>query len=225
MKRALLLLFILLLAVCLPACSGKKGENSQSLLSSDKAAGASSNLDSALSDHLKGCWEEYLQSSKETGAYFVPADYDGDGIQEAFGVTGVLDGFGGYDNVKIYYIAADGSVTCVREKTKNGDALYGYLMSRTNEVSGTEADYLLPASDAKFLVWEISAHGSGSLSVILGVKNGEVYEPDISEQYMGFKQGDEGQFIGYTSDFSQGFHDYIEHPFRFDGQTGQFIET
>ena len=225
MKRALLLLFILLLAVCLPACSGEKGGSSQSLLSSDKAAGASSNLDSALSDHLKGCWEEYLQSSKETGAYFVPADYDGDGIQEAFGITGVSDGFGGYNSVKIYYLSPNGGVTCVRKKTKTGDSLYGYLISQTTGTAGASDHYLLPAADAKFLVWEISAHGSGSLSVVLGVKNGEVYEPDISEQYMGFKQGDEGQFIGYTSDFSQGFHDYIEHPFRFDGQTGQFIET
>ena len=75
----------------------------------------------------------------------------------------------------------------------------------------------------KFLVWENSGGGSGSLSSIFGVRDGEAYEPEISEKYMMFQQEGE-QYVGYVSDFSAGYHEYIAHGFAFNTQTGEFQE-
>lgn len=176
-----------------------------------------------ISVDLSASWEKYLRSIGEKSAYFIPADYDGDGIQEAFGITGTFDGEMGYYDAKIYYINSSGDIICVRETTRHGDRLYGYLLPQVSDLTNTVGDYLMSVSASKFIVWEVSAYGSGSLSIILGVKNGEAYEPEISDQYMTFRKNDSEEFIGLTSDFSKGFHDYIDNIFIYDENTGEFI--
>lgn len=176
---------------------------------------------------LAAIWDSYVQSSGEQEVFFLPADYDGDGIEEAFGITGTYENASGnasYHHVKIYFINSQGEVSCVRSDAKNHDYLYGYPTSPTIEEAENYSDQqLLQASSHKFLVWEISAFGSGSLSVILGVRDGRAYEPDISEEYMDFGESDsESEFVGYTSDFSKGYHDYIPHYFSFNDDTGEF---
>ena len=172
--------------------------------------------------NLYPVWEEYLRASGEEEAYFLPADYDGDGRKEAFGFTGTFDGQKGYDGVKIYYISAVGEVECVRSRTEYGEPLYGYLL--TQPAGGTEEgeNYFLSASGQRFLVWEISAYGSGSSSVILGVKDGKAYEPSISEQYMTFQQTGPAEFTGLVSDFSEGGHAYREQRFAYEKSAGEF---
>lgn len=172
---------------------------------------------------LQAIWEKYLQSIKEKSAYFLPADFDGDGVQEAFGITGTFDGQMGYYDTKIYFVDSLGNISCVRETTQQGSRLYGYLLPQVPELTGKTDDFFLSAASSKFIVWEVSAYGSGSLSIILGVRDGKAYEPEISEQYMSFKQNESGEFVGLTSDFSEGFHDYIEHTFFFDEINGQFV--
>ena len=123
--------------------------------------------------------------------------------------------------MKIYYISPVGELDCVRSRTNYGDPLYGWLL--TQPAGGGEGDnYFLFASGDRFLVWEISASGSGSSSVILGVKDGKAYEPAVSEQYMTFRQTGSGQFTGLTSDFSQGCHAYREQQFIYRKSTGEF---
>lgn len=171
-------------------------------------------------------WENYANSIDETSVYFLPADYDGDGIEEAFAVTGTPDGEIGYYNTKIYFISSEGNISCVCERTYSGDSLYGYLHNDSTTVyrfTHTTNDYLLEAASSKFIVWEVSAYGSGTTSIILGVKDGMAYEPDISNFYMDFGLNEANQFAGYSSDFSEGFHDYIEHIFVFDEISKQFI--
>ena len=171
-------------------------------------------------------WRNYVSIMNETSVYFLPADYDGDGTEEAFAITGTFDGEMMYNNAKIYFINAKGNVSCVCEQTYGGEPLYGYLHEGvTNNYFSTHTnnDYLLKAATSKFIVWEVSAYGSGSISIILGVKDGMAYEPDISNHYMDFGVNDANQFVGYSSDFSKGFHDYIEHIFIFDENLGQFI--
>lgn len=171
-------------------------------------------------------WQNYVSIMDETCIYFLPADYDGDGMEEAFAITGTFDGEMIYNNAKIYFISAKGNVSCVCERTYGGESLYGYLHEEvTNNYFSTHTnnDYLLKAATSKFIVWEVSAYGSSSISIILGVKDGMAYEPDISNHYMDFGVNDANQFAGYSSDFSKGFHDYIEHTFIFDENLGQFI--
>ena len=125
-----------------------------------------------------------------------------------------------YCDVKIYYINSFGDISCVRESTKYGDRLYGYLLPQSHDTTDTVDNFLISTSTSKFMVWEVSAGGSGSSSIILGVKGGKAYEPAISDQYMVFHQNDLSEFIGLTSDFSKGFHDYIENVFIYDKNTG-----
>ena len=155
--------------------------------------------------NLYTVWKRHLQTSGEEEAYFLPADYDGDGRKEAFGFTGIFDGQKGYDEVKIY-----------------GDPLYGYLLAQPVGDTEEGENYFLSASGDRLLVWEISAYGSGSSSVILGVKDGKAHESAISEQYMTFRQTGPDHFTGLISDFSQGFHAYMEQQFFYIRSTGEF---
>lgn len=171
---------------------------------------------------LKTVWNNYVGIVGGKTAYFLEADYDGNGTKEAFAITGIADGEGGYTRVKIYFINAAGTVKCIRSVTKRGDSLYGWMMTQKQAASGNDK-YFISISGKKFIVWELSAYGSGSLSIILGVRNGEAYEPYISESYMEFRQESSTECIGLTSDFSKGYHDYIKHRFTFVGSTGQFV--
>mgnify|MGYP005805601361 FL=1 len=115
--------------------------------------------------------------------------------------------------MKIYYLSSVGEVVCIRSQTKYGDPLYGYLLAQPDGDTEEGENYFLSASGDRLLVWEISAYGSGSSSVILGVKDGKAHESAISEQYMTFRQTGPDQFTGLISDFSQGFHAYMEQQF------------
>ena len=82
------------------------------------------------------------------------------------------------------------------------------------------------AGHQKFIVWEISAGGSGSTSCILGVRDSKPYEPEISGQYMEFEttKYDDSVYTGATSDFTKGYHDYIHTEFVFDPESGEFVK-
>ena len=78
------------------------------------------------------------------------------------------------------------------------------------------------AGVSKFITWELDAMGSGSTSIVLGVKNGMVYEPKVSGRYMRFLPTDDGRFCGFTHDFSQG-HAYVENYFSFNEKSKEFV--
>ena len=152
--------------------------------------------------------EDFAEISGENVLDYEVWDYDGDGKEEAFGITGSkLDESFLCDKVNIYYISSDNEITKLESDT------YGFFNGIIQMENGQS-----------FLLWEVSAEGSGSVTIICGVKEGQAYEPDISKNYMLFQECDEG-YIGYVSDFSKGYHDWIEHYFKFNEENGQFEEV
>lgn len=162
--------------------------------------------------------------------YFFYDDFDGDGINEAYGITGEYSEADElYTDVMIYYISPDGSCYCMTEY----DDVYGYLTLMRDEPE----EKLLQVGKRKFLLWELSANGSGSLTYVFGADRGVPYEPNISRNYMCFGMKSayvteedtillgEGTYVGYTNDFSQGYHDYAPHYFVFDEEELQFMEN
>ncbi|MCD8115653.1 MAG: S8 family serine peptidase [Oscillospiraceae bacterium] len=149
----------------------------------------------------------------ENVIYTLSADYDEDGREETFIITGIADDYltGYYTNVDIYFQSSDGEVTKLQTGT------YGYLRGKNYLDTGT----------SKFLVWEISAGGSGSMSLIYGVKNGQIYEPELSGNIMNFdfSYESENTYSGLMSDWSNGYHDYIEHTYIYNSNTGEFEEV
>ena len=135
--------------------------------------------------------------------FFQQCDYDFNGTEEAFAITGkkgYLDG--SFDSCQIWFISRDSGAVLVDED--NG------VIPQEN----IKADYYF------FLKYETSAGGSGSLSHIFGVKNNSPYELKISKQYMGFTD-ESGKYVGLTHDFSEG-HKYINNYFIFDKVDREF---
>ena len=139
-------------------------------------------------------------------------DYDGDGVSEAFGITSPedYDELGLCGDVGVWFIDCEGNCTQLMSDT------YGYLHQQK-----------VPAGQQKFIVWEMSGGGSGSLSYIFGIRDGSPYEPQISGQYMQFETAkyDDTVYVGQTSDFSMGYHNYIITEFVFDSDSGEFVEN
>lgn len=161
--------------------------------------------------------EEELQTvfkQKASGKiiHFEYDDFDGDGVSEAFGITSLkgYDEMGLAADVEVWYIDAEGNCSVLMTDT------HGYL--HENKIT---------AGRQKFIVWEISAGGSGSTSCIFGVRESKPYEPEISGQYMWFEptKYDDSRYTGAKSDFSKGYHDYIYTEFVFDSENGEFVKA
>lgn len=174
---------------------------------------------------VESAWKSYVQKSGETELYFLPGDYDGDGTTEAYGITGKRLDADYADNVKIYFISASGSVTCVKDRAygSSNTALFGQLRNHDDLASDPESVFL-KGGKQKFIIWEIDGGGSSSVSVIFGVRNGASYQPKVSGNYQWFHEKSSGVYIGTKSDWSNGWHDYIDYTFTFDASTGEFTE-
>jgi len=173
---------------------------------------------------LRATWDSYLKSSSETELCFLPSDYDGNGTQEAYGITGSVSSDGYANNVKIYFVSSAGKISCVKDSAYGGGALFGKLQNYEKLASDTESVFLNCGSQ-KFIIWEIDGGGSSSVSVILGVRNGASYQPKASGKYQWFHKNADGTYTGTTSDFSNGYHEYIDHTFTFNAAAGEFEET
>lgn len=152
---------------------------------------------------------------------FEKGDYDNDKIEEAFVITGQSDEWGGVPEARIYFMDSNGNVTLLEET-------YGIIPD--------EPVLDITSEKKKVFTFECSAYGSGSQTYVFGVKKGKAYELDISMKYMMFsrntRENVEGladgavyeekyAFVGFTSDFSQGYHAYIPHYFKYEKD--QFI--
>ena len=141
--------------------------------------------------------------------FFDCADFDFDGDLEAFAVSSTVKDFDGYyDSCNLFYADENGVVLLEED-------LFGY------------PEESITVGDNKFIVWEIFGGGSGSLSMIYGVKDKSPYQPEISSKYGTFSlcPMQDGLFQGETSDFSLGYHDYIIHYFIYDNDLKEFTET
>ncbi len=160
-------------------------------------------------------WEEQTEGY-DTSTFIsrvVTGDYDGDGRQEAFAILEAPEDDWNTSWAHVYYISPNGYIIYVRGYA-NAGVMYGFLRGR-------DQPELLSAGNQKFLLWELDAGGSGSTTLIFGVRDGAPYEPYVSGGYMMFQQEGSG-YLGLTSDFSGDHHRYIEHNFTFDAASGQF---
>ena len=172
----------------------------------------------------EAAWQKYESSVRQwmeqTEGYspstmtsrVVTGDYDGDGRQEAYAILEEPEDDMGTPWAHVYYISPNGYIIYVRGYAEDG-FMYGYLRD----------DSPLSAGNQKFLLWELDAGGSGSSTLLFGVKDGVPYEPEISGSYQFFRQSGSG-YTGTLSDFSQGFHDYIDKTLTFDAASGEFKE-
>jgi len=167
--------------------------------------------------------EEAGHSTQNAEEHLLCADYDGDGREEAFAVVcePTDDDWGLSNWARIYYITPSGYIFTVVEYASDGE-LFGFLRNQEEESTGVQ-NVLMSAGNQKFLLWEVSGGGSASITLILGVKDGVPYQPEVSGGYQMFQQSGSG-YTGITSDFSKGYHDYIDHDFTFDAATGEFKE-
>lgn len=178
----------------------------------------------AAATDLEEVWNAYVASKGETSGYFLPGDYDGNGVTEAYAISGRFDEWGYTGKAKIYFISSTGKVTCVKDEAYGGGSLFGQLRNSERLEQDPESVFL-KVGKQRFIIWEIDGGGSSSVSVILGVKNGSSYQPSVSGKYQWFHKDESKQcFVGTKSDFSQGYHEYIDHSFRFNDATGEFEE-
>lgn len=139
-------------------------------------------------------------------------DYDADGRNEAFVAIGEDDDMGGFILESIWYIGNDEKGKMMRDDF-NGLSMYS-----------NESGYYEPfvgGDDGGFFTGECGGYGSGWLSFIFGVMDGEPYELDLSMEIEGFYQEETGDFYTLTDDFTDG-HRYLITELKYDSKTGQF---
>lgn len=149
-----------------------------------------SNMQSGENELLDTFIEEVVGYNSDY-LYFLPADYDGDGAMEAFGITGWGLGESTYSNVDIWFIDSNGKCTLAKSDT------YGVLKEP------------ITTSNGSFISWCETAGGSGTTSIILGCKDGHLFEPDVSGKYAGFGDKTMSYLFSSTSDFDTLDCDYI----------------
>ncbi len=169
------------------------------------------------SGSLEQVWEQakqaLIQETNWAGSgysgYFLPADYDGDGKQEAFAVYGDFnDGLA--ENFRIFFISSDGTVT-----RQNTEGLMGGRVFNYENYDGTSDSVLVKAGSRRVFVWEMP--GAGNMpTVFFGVKNGQPYVLDISWQYAWFIEDDGHYYV------DNGRYDEGSHEIEYNASTWQF---
>lgn len=244
MKRISLCLASCVLVAMLASCSGSEttvskvtsvasesdatdGSSASSVLEVvEPTVPAQNNIDlhAAFKSYMDD-WEA-VTGYQENEIYFIQDDYDGDGVQEAFGITGEVDeDFGGYYDVCIYFINSRGNILEVSSDNIADTpqfSFYGYLGSANENGEPQLITVSQDGINQKFLVWELSANGSASVSVIWGVWGGRMYEVFPSGQYMCFQQNEDGSYSALISSLTDEGHVYNDLFFEFDTDTGIF---
>ena len=167
---------------------------------------ASSSTTSQIDTSEAGFEELLLQAMSGQMIFFEYADFDNDGYFEAFAVCSSGEPYYGiYDDSQLWFANKSGAM-CLNEK-----------------LGGGYPNDSLIVNNHQYIVWELSGGGSGSTSVVYGVKNGMPYEPYVSMQYMqfGFRDGElQGTEQAITIDGRQS----IEHYFYYDEAMREFYE-
>ncbi len=152
--------------------------------------------------------------------YFLPADYDGDGTLEAFGITGTSGG-DLHDDVDIWFVSSAGECTLAKSDT------FGLLKETITVDNGS------------FITWCATAGGSSSTDYVFGCKDGELFEPEVSGKYAGFGDrtmdysfSDVNYFDTLNCNYI-GYHDYLSDynghiwdpiAFDYDEKTREFVQ-
>ena len=137
------------------------------------------------------------------------ADYDGNGSGEAFAVIGNTDAY--HDNdVRIQKVIFVGESGRVRTMVTEFD---WFAYHQTKDILFCEGK--------GFFTVEYGAYGSGSLSLLLSVKDEVPYELDISQHIQGLYLDEIGYYT-LKNDYSKGYHDYLKQELIYNPNTQQF---
>ena len=151
---------------------------------------------------LRAAYQSAIGS--ETDLFFECMDYDMDGTEEAFGVTGVDDGSDIAD-FKLYHITPEGKVSCIATL----DMLFGY--------GGMSPASIMDTGSAKFVVY---GGACGQETWLYGIRDGELYQPEVSGKHSDFLQID-GVYVAMPHEGGEGFYQIT---YDFDPATGEFVE-
>ena len=155
--------------------------------------------------------ESIAQSAKHEILHWFYADLDTDGDSEAFAITGIQNEY--YENEW-----SEGEVWYADE---NGVKRLGG-QEAGNAVNGLIEDAV---SGYKFLSLEHDGHGSGTTSTVFAVSNGSCKETLFDLSPVGSFHAENGQLVGYTQKWDNGFHEYEWHSFKFDSVSLTFRST
>ena len=166
---------------------------------------------------LENAWSSVLASSNEpiVEITFIYDDCDDDGLYEAFAATAEEhdEDMDIYFGAKIYFIDSYGNVTLLCDTAPEGGPLYG----KPNNLGLL----LSPDNIHDFFVWDVYA-GTSAPSLVWGVRDGQVYESNISGQYCSVHWAEGPGLAGYQVDYSQGYRDYIIYRLNYDSNTASF---
>lgn len=140
-------------------------------------------------------------------------DYDGDGTEEAFVVTGEPYDLGGYLPESLWFIAHDGTALEMMNDFHD--------MSLYHNDEGHYMEYV--EQNKGFFYGDCGGYGSGWITFIFGMKDTKPYQLDLSMKTEGFYQEEPGIFYTLTDDFTDG-HKYLITYLEYDEDAGQFIK-
>ena len=145
----------------------------------------------------------------ENELYFIYDDFNSDGTYEAFAITGEDTKQSHFNNVVIYYINHDMTVTRANKDKYSGNlALYN-------------GSNLLTAGTSKFIVWDNNILGSGGTSYIYGTKDSKIYyQPKVSGQYSYIEPNGA---VYYFVSVSGGVNNTKKQRYTFDNTTKEFV--
>lgn len=126
-------------------------------------------------------------------------DYDGDGLQEAYAISGIWEE--GIVNGKLWFIDSDGGYNLVKEGLYCQEDLF--------------APELAYAGSQIFLILN-QMKNERVISLVCGCRNGKAYFPTISEHVAGF-HSENGHYYAYD------IADYSGVEYFYDEAAGEFV--
>ena len=151
-----------------------------------------------------------IVSGKGNIALWEYADYDGDGLSEAFALTVMGETFFTHTIDEVYFIDAFGNLTKLYDPTAQS-----YSESRDGNRRSCGGN--------QFFWFDYSGITLFNNTLVYGVRNGQVYQLDVCGDLNGFYQDEQGTF--YTTetqfDFSSGVHS-ARYELLYDADAQQF---
>jgi len=158
---------------------------------------------------LKQAFKEGIGT--ETMCCFWCYDFDNNGTEEAFGVTGDSDDAWYLTNTKIYFINHNYEVFCIDEI----EDLCGFA-----DITSWDEEYtVLNAKNVKFVC--LGGY-DGQKTFLYGVRGDKAYQPAVSGKHASFYQLDSGLYIGVPH---EGGTEERECYYNFNFETGEFEQA
>lgn len=154
--------------------------------------------------------------------YTSRADYDSDGLEEEFVVTGSPVNEYDWIDAELWLVSSDGQVSRVA-----GEETFGRMLAHGEDSTLRLRDpNKSDGSTYKFFCVESTAGGPTSLSHAYGVRDGGAIEIPFDVEYVGNARSDESleQVVGSVSVLDNG-RKWQKYGFVFDSEALEFIST